>query len=66
MCEYSAMMGAMWEAKGKGRKTVKAQKWWFRILETQIEAGAAFIVLNGHAKRESNRQNLRLIHISNF
>ena len=29
------------EAEGKGRKTIKAQHLWFRILEAQMETGEA-------------------------
>merc|ERR1712032_1683905 len=54
------------EAAGKGRKTVKAQQLWFRILESQMETGTPYMLYKDHANRKSNQQNLGTIHCSNL
>merc|ERR1711957_374055 len=54
------------EAAGKGRKTVKAQQLWFRILESQMETGTPYMLYKDHANRKSNQQNLGTIHNSNL
>jgi len=57
---------AQLEAAGKGRKTVKAQQLWFRILESQMETGTPYMLYKDHANRKSNQQNLGTIHCSNL
>merc|ERR1719311_689548 len=52
------------EAAGKGRKTVKAQQLWFRILESQMETGTPYMLYKDAANRKSNQQNLGTIHCS--
>merc|ERR1719323_2805995 len=42
--EFESMYTKL-EAAGKGRKTVKAQQLWFRILEAQMETGTPYMVL---------------------
>jgi len=54
------------EAAGKGRKTVKAQQLWFRILEAQMETGTPYMLYKDHANRKSNQNNLGTIHSSNL
>merc|ERR1712054_554881 len=54
------------EAAGKGKKTVKAQQLWFRILESQMETGTPYMLYKDHANRKSNQQNLGTIHCSNL
>ena len=54
------------EGAGKGRKTVKAQQLWFRILESQMETGTPYMLYKDHANRKSNQQNLGTIHCSNL
>jgi ribonucleoside-diphosphate reductase alpha subunit len=54
------------EAEGKGRKTVKAQQLWFRILESQMETGTPYMCYKDHANKKSNQQNLGTIHCSNL
>merc|ERR1739848_713042 len=54
------------EAAGKGRKTVKAQQLWFRILEAQMETGTPYMLYKDHANSKSNQQNLGTIHCSNL
>mmetsp|Transcript_167265 Transcript_167265/g.296170 ORF Transcript_167265/g.296170 Transcript_167265/m.296170 type:complete len:815 (-) Transcript_167265:268-2712(-) len=54
------------EKDGKGRKTVKAQQLWFRILESQMETGTPYMLYKDHANGKSNQQNLGTIHSSNL
>jgi ribonucleoside-diphosphate reductase alpha subunit len=54
------------EAAGVGRKTVKAQQLWFRILESQMETGTPYMLYKDAANRKSNQQNLGTIHCSNL
>merc|ERR1712190_614987 len=54
------------ESEGKGRKTVKAQQLWLRILESQMETGTPYMLYKDHANRKSNQQNLGTIHSSNL
>merc|ERR1711871_1724165 len=49
-----------------GRKTVKAQQLWFRILEAQMETGTPYMLYKDAANRKSNQQNLGTIHCSNL
>jgi len=54
------------ESAGRGRKTIKAQQLWFRILEAQMETGTPYMLYKDHANRKSNQQNLGTIHCSNL
>merc|ERR1740117_2572738 len=54
------------EAAGKGRKTVKAQQLWFRVLDSQMETGTPYMLYKDAANRKSNQQNLGTIHNSNL
>merc|ERR1712054_408925 len=63
--EFEALYQKM-EADGKGRKTVKAQQLWFRILESQMETGTPYMLYKDSANRKSNQQNLGTIHCSNL
>merc|ERR1719163_1230365 len=54
------------ESEGKGRKTVKAQQLWFRVLESQMETGTPYMLYKDAANRKSNQQNLGTIHCSNL
>jgi len=54
------------EAAGRGRKSVKAQQLWFRILEAQMETGTPYMLYKDAANRKSNQQNLGTIHCSNL
>jgi ribonucleoside-diphosphate reductase alpha subunit len=54
------------EKDSKGRKTVKAQQLWFRILESQMETGTPYMLYKDHCNRKSNQQNLGTIHCSNL
>jgi ribonucleoside-diphosphate reductase alpha subunit len=50
----------------KGRKTVKAQSLWSRIMDAQMETGTPYMLYKDHANRKSNQQNLGTIHCSNL
>lgn len=55
-----------YEAEGRGRKSVKAQKLWFQILDSQIETGTPYLVYKDAANKKSNQQNLGVIKSSNL
>ncbi len=55
-----------YEAEGKGRKTVDAQKLWFKVLDSQIETGTPYILYKDAANGKSNQQNLGTIKSSNL
>jgi len=55
-----------YELEGKGRRTIKAQELWFRILESQIETGTPYMLFKDAANRKSNQQNLGTIKSSNL
>jgi ribonucleoside-diphosphate reductase alpha subunit len=59
-------MYTRFEAEGKGRKTVKAQQLWFRILESQMETGTPYMLYKDAANGKSNQQNIGTIHSSNL
>ena len=50
-----------YEAEGKGRKTVKAQDLWFKVLESQIETGTPYMLYKDAANKKSIQQNLGTI-----
>ncbi len=55
-----------YETEGRGRKTIKAQELWFKILESQIETGTPYMLYKDNANRKSNQQNLGTIKSSNL
>ena len=55
-----------YEKMGKGRKTIKAQKLWFQILESQIETGTPYMLFKDACNSKSNQQNLGTIRSSNL
>ncbi len=55
-----------YENEGKGRKTIKAQELWFKILESQIETGTPYMLYKDAANKKSNQQNLGTIKSSNL
>jgi ribonucleoside-diphosphate reductase alpha chain len=55
-----------YETEGKGRKTIKAQDLWFKILESQIETGTPYMLYKDAANSKSNQQNLGVIKSSNL
>ena len=63
--EFEALY-TRYEAEGKGRKTIKAQDLWFKILESQIETGTPYMLYKDAANSKSNQQNLGTIKSSNL
>ena len=55
-----------YEKQGRARKTVKAQKLWYAILEAQTETGNPFMLYKDACNRKSNQQNLGTIKCSNL
>jgi len=63
--EFEALYTS-YEAKGKGRKTIKARELWEKILESQIETGTPYMLYKDAANRKSNQKNLGTIRSSNL
>ncbi|MDX1444570.1 ribonucleoside-diphosphate reductase subunit alpha [Lishizhenia sp.] len=63
--EFEALY-TKYESEGKGRKTIKAQDLWFKILESQIETGTPYMLYKDAANKKSNQQNLGTIKSSNL
>lgn len=63
--EFEALY-TKYEVEGKGRKTIKAQDLWFKILESQIETGTPYMLYKDAANAKSNQQNLGVIKSSNL
>ena len=55
-----------YESEGKGRKTIKAQELWFKVLESQIETGTPYMLYKDSANEKSNQKNLGTIKSSNL
>lgn len=55
-----------YESEGKGRRTVKAQDLWFKVLESQIETGTPYMLYKDAANKKSNQKNLGTIKSSNL
>ena len=55
-----------YEAEGKGRKTVPAQKLWQMILDAQIQTGTPYLCYKDAANGKSNQKNLGTIKSSNL
>ncbi|KAF9104553.1 Ribonucleoside-diphosphate reductase large subunit [Mortierella sp. AM989] len=55
-----------YEREGRARKTIKAQKLWFAILESQTETGTPYMLYKDACNRKSNQQNLGTIKCSNL
>ncbi|KAF9360262.1 Ribonucleoside-diphosphate reductase large subunit [Mortierella sp. AD094] len=55
-----------YEREGRARKTVKAQKLWFAIIESQTETGTPYMLYKDACNRKSNQQNLGTIKCSNL
>ena len=57
---------AKYEKEGKGRKTIKAQELWFKIMESQIETGTPYMLYKDACNQKSNQKNLGTIKSSNL
>lgn len=55
-----------YEKEGRGRRTIKAQKLWYAILEAQTETGNPFMLYKDACNRKSNQKNLGTIKSSNL
>lgn len=55
-----------YEREGRGRRTIKAQKLWYAILEAQTETGNPFMLYKDACNRKSNQKNLGTIKSSNL
>jgi ribonucleoside-diphosphate reductase alpha subunit len=55
-----------YESEGRGRRTVDAQKLWFKILDSQIETGTPYLLYKDAANKKSNQKNLGTIRSSNL
>jgi ribonucleoside-diphosphate reductase alpha chain len=55
-----------YESEKKGRKTIKAQDLWYKIIEAQIETGVPYILYKDAANQKSNQKNLGTIKSSNL
>ena len=63
--EFKAMY-ERYEAEGRGRTVLKAQKLWFEVLDSQIETGTPYLVYKDAANKKSNQQNVGVIKSSNL
>jgi len=57
---------AKYEAEGKARKTMPAQKLWQMILDAQIQTGTPYLLYKDAANGKSNQQHLGTIQSSNL
>ncbi len=55
-----------YEKEGRARKTVKAQKLWYHIIESQIETGTPYMLFKDACNRKGNQQNLGTIKCLNL
>ena len=55
-----------YESEGRGRKTIKAQALWYKIIEAQIETGTPYMLYKDAANTKSNQKNLGTIKSSNL
>ncbi|NNK80902.1 MAG: ribonucleoside-diphosphate reductase subunit alpha, partial [Flavobacteriales bacterium] len=63
--EFEALY-TRYEEEGKGRKTIKAQELWFKILDSQVETGTPYMLYKDAANSKSNQKNLGTIRSSNL
>ena len=55
-----------YEKEGRGKKTIKAQDLWRKVLESQIETGTPYILYKDACNNKSNQKNLGTIKSSNL
>ena len=63
--EFDALY-TKYEKEGRGRKTVSAQKLWFKVLDSQMETGTPYLLYKDAANKKSNQKNLGTIKSSNL
>ena len=64
--EFEALYEKYEKTPGLPRQTIKAQKLWYSILESQTETGNPFMLYKDACNRKSNQQNLGTIRSSNL
>ncbi|MDA9673960.1 ribonucleoside-diphosphate reductase subunit alpha, partial [bacterium] len=55
-----------YESENKGRKTIKAQELWNKIIDSQVETGTPYMLYKDHCNEKSNQKNLGTIRSSNL
>jgi len=63
--EFDALY-TRYEKEGRARKTVSAQKLWFKVLDSQMETGTPYLLYKDPANKKSNQKNLGTIKSSNL
>jgi ribonucleoside-diphosphate reductase alpha chain len=63
--EFEALY-TKYETEGRARKSVSAQKLWFKVLDSQIETGTPYLLYKDAANKKSNQKNLGTIKSSNL
>ena len=63
--EFEALYQS-YEQEGRARKTIKAQKLWYAIVESQTETGTPYMLYKDACNRKSNQKNLGTIKCSNL
>ena len=63
--EFEALY-TKYEREGRGRKSVSAQKLWFKVLDSQMETGTPYLLYKDPANQKSNQKNLGTIKSSNL
>ena len=63
--EFDALY-TKYEKEGRGRKSVSAQKLWFKVLDSQMETGTPYLLYKDPANKKSNQKNLGIIKSSNL
>ena len=63
--EFNALY-TRYEKEGRGRRTVSAQKLWFKVLDSQMETGTPYLLYKDPANKKSNQKNLGTIKSSNL
>jgi ribonucleoside-diphosphate reductase alpha chain len=63
--EFDALY-TKYEAEGRARKSVSAQKLWFKVLDSQMETGTPYLLYKDPANKKSNQKNLGTIKSSNL
>lgn len=63
--EFDALY-TKYEKEGRARKSVSAQKLWFKVLDSQMETGTPYLLYKDPANLKSNQKNLGTIKSSNL
>jgi ribonucleoside-diphosphate reductase alpha subunit len=63
--EFEALY-TKYEKEGRARKSVSAQKLWFKVLDSQMETGTPYLLYKDPANKKSNQKNLGTIKSSNL